>query len=106
MTIPEAITKAIEGGWDDGMARLKIHPEKIVAQVMLLDPAFWRALGKVEGWETEDAKRYLKSGGLSLVEVRNQTREFIKAPQWRWNMHRMIDALAKGKTIEQFFETL
>lgn len=50
---------------------------------MLLDSLAWKAVGKVEGWEA-NGDRYA----------------------WLYFMHRMIDALADGKTISDFLATL
>lgn len=57
----------------------------------LLDPLFWQALGKAEGWKPEVT--------WNEGELRHQA-------EWRENMHRMIDALAEGKSIEEFLSTL
>lgn len=54
---------------------------------ILLDPLAWQAVGKVEGWHRG-----------SLDEAFH--------PTWKQNMHRMIDALAEGKTIEDYLKTL
>lgn len=107
MTIQKAIEGAIEGDAWPGYELAYIHDDAvllkskehsgrskalIVAEI-LLDPKFWQALGKTEGWNDEwDGKE-----------------------RWLWNMHRMIDALAyqsekpgfdMQRTIEQYFETL
>lgn len=93
MTIQKFIDKAIEGGWTDAFMRANPHMEKeylhenYVARLardierVLLDPEAWKAMGKVEGW------------GPPLKV-------------WLMCMHGMIDALAEGKTIEQYLETL
>lgn len=93
------IEKAIEGGWNygrtghdritiaNGEAYFGLHGTvfylKNVSEI-LLDPRSWQAVGKVEGWER-------KHQGYWEPKI---------------EMHRMIDALAEGKTIEEFLETL
>lgn len=76
---------------DDGM--------KVVLNDILLDPKAWQAVGKVEKWhfgKSED--------GADSVSVR--VFAGVVYPIWKWNMHRMIDALAEGKSIEEFLATL
>lgn len=57
---------------------------------MVLDPLAWQAVGKVEGWE--------KISYCRECEVADSG--------YKGRMHRMIDALAEGKTIEEFISTL
>lgn len=59
-----------------------------------LDPEAWKAVGKVEGWPGID-QPYQNGDG-----------KWREIPWWQFNMHRLIDALAEGKTIEQYIETL
>ncbi len=62
-------------------------------------------MGKVEGWQ-EDMLGYDPNisglvggnGGAYGVEY--------DGPEWKLNMLKMIDALAEGKTIEEYLETL
>lgn len=49
---------------------------------ILLDPAFWSALGKARGWDEIDSKMWL----------------------YRW--HDLIDFIASGGDIEGYFKTL
>lgn len=101
MTISDFITKAIEGGWqDDQKAQFLIasigstDPDRNGTQLhiqfgdhILLDPLAWQAVGKVEGWG--------EAGKYNSIPA-----------EWLSNMHRLIDALVEGKTIEQYLETL
>ncbi len=99
MTIQQFIEKAIEGGWDVSRADVRIRGDIHDASYerALLDPEAWKAVGKVEGWkpfsDMEDAIMFQRGVVLPL-------------DRWLWNMHRMLDALAEGKTIEQYLETL
>ena len=61
---------------------------------MLLDPEAWQAVGKVEGWWFDDSNPMDARLNVMFGE------------KWQWQMHKMIDALAEGKTIEEFIETL
>lgn len=107
MTIQEFIKKAIEGSWKPETHRevIEFNPNNrngarssVRASYthfeVLLDPLAWQAVGKVEGWDEGKRKEEL----------------YKKAPQlqwmWQFMMHRMIDALIEGKSIEEFLETL
>lgn len=100
MTIKQFIEKAIEGGWETEELDLRhweqtsphlhrIDQARLCAQV-LLDPKAWQAVGKEEGWETDD-----RCWGCRYDEgATNDT------PGWKINMHRFIDALCDGKDLE------
>lgn len=104
----KAIRSAIEGGWGKNPFNGKLvtfHWDKMgnnfrkaeIQEVngatmsvndILLDPLFWQALGKAEGWKEDD-----------LVYLpRCQT--------WSWKWHRFIDHIADGKSIDSFFGEL
>jgi hypothetical protein len=83
MTIQSFIEKAIEGGW---RPKGTLYKEDFM-DAHILDPEMWKAVGKVEGW----------SKGL---------KGYSREVPWRRNMHRMVDALAEGKSIEEFLATL
>lgn len=109
MSIQDAISKAIVGGWTVDGGRMSYEPylshsplkttvttkegtnlrRGVSVHEMLLDPAFWVALGKTEGWAepAQDDKNH-------------------RFPEWKWNMHRLIGRLADGGTIESYFATL
>lgn len=93
MTPKQFIEKAIEGGWkargveiggEDGWKSLESMMNFVQIEEILLDPLAWSAVGKVEGWSDD-----------GLITGIN-----------RKYMHRMVDALCAGKSIEQFLETL
>lgn len=96
MTTEQFIQKAIEGGWKHQ------HPfpndieywGELEHFRILLDPLAWQAVGKVDGWDE----------GRTI----DPTYHFAPANMWmwQWKMHRMIDALAEGKTLEEFISTL
>ena len=117
MTIKEIIEKGIEGGYlkeknpklfggleilygeetnnwsigwknkeedcNDGMS---IHK-------LVLDPKFWESYGKVEGWEDSVV---FNTNGESKKSINQHSRK----------MHKMIDHLCNGGTIESYIETL
>lgn len=95
MTVQTFIERAIEGGWKgvswDGM---NLRPGTNDIFSMLLDPFAWQAVGKVEGWKECPADLHPEQCGLNHYAG------------WLWKMRSMIDALAEGKTIEQYLETL
>ena len=127
MTIKQFIEKAIEGGWKpqklgftrkptdfEGFflngSKLEITAREQVGtgrdgekkegsfwihmREVITYPEVWQAVGKVEGWQTigESEKGY---------HIHPASRA-----EWEYQMHRMIDALADGKTIEEFIKTL
>jgi hypothetical protein len=56
-------------------------PIQLQYEVVLLDPSAWQAVGQVERWY-----------------------EGHYGPEWLHHMHKMIDALAEGKTIEAYLQ--
>lgn len=95
MTAKEFVRKAIEGGWkykynSNGyllyeLAVNEISDERI--ESIFLDPLAWKAVEKQE-MKADELK------DLYAFEYENV------------NMHRMIDALVEGKSLEEFLETL
>jgi len=84
MTIQAFIENAVQGGIPrDAVDGVNVYE-------LLLNPELWKAVGKVEGWNVHDNSR-------NLYEAK---------PHWLYLQHRMIDALAEGKTLEQYLETL
>lgn len=65
------------------------------AHGFLLDPTFWQALGKAEGWGNISLDGAVwKSGRDGYINV------------WQSYWHDFIDALASGKSADAFFEEL
>lgn len=108
------IEDGIKGGcvlenirWNGGLLyenKLSARGSITFAEI-LLDPDFWRAVGKTRGlndtvckhcgvcWrKKEKCTVYDKVGGVTKWHI--------------YQMHRMIDALISGKSIDQFIETL
>lgn len=106
MTIQSFIEKAIKGGWrkehnpkQDGLTvgfptapgfsgYFSVYWQ---AHAILLDPEAWKAVGKVEGWATVESSYYDDGATCDM---------------WLHEMHRLIDTLATGGTIESYLETL
>jgi hypothetical protein len=110
MTPKQFIEKAIEGGWkykgldskyDDFSESVEVYDpltglnDYVSLLPIIVDPLAWQAVGKVEGWELADAKETKDFGDIK-----------VNGFEWYVQMHRMIDALCEGKSIEQFLETL
>lgn len=86
MTIQQFIEKATRGGWKPSTnIVVDAHEPQNWGQV-LLDPSAWKAVGKAEGWHEH-----------ATVQCKDH---------WLKQMHRMIDALAGGETIEEYLATL
>ncbi len=96
MTIAEWKEKAFEGGYSQ-VGFPEVEPN---LHIMLLSAEAWKAVGKVEGWKDSVC---FGCGDTSerICDCEQRTGE-----EWLLNMHDMIDALAEGKTIEQYLETL
>ena len=94
MTIHQFIEKATQGGWKPkSNIVIDAHEPQNWGQI-LLDPEAWKAVEEIERWGLQ--AYYKNSNGAAADATYG----------WLANMHRMIDALADGKTIEQYLETL
>lgn len=117
MTIQQFIEKAIEGGWkaankpyldrsETGWATVGFHEVSVNVLMwhheILLDPEAWKAVGKMEGWDSQ----WEVSTGLLNEYGDVPMSEGKIIDRWEYEMHRMIDALADGKSVEQYLETL
>jgi hypothetical protein len=105
MTIQSFIEKAIEGGWWPKPSHYAIEfvegePKETLTNysAILLDPLAWKAVGKVEGWC--EGTPCQPNGECSDCGFQGHQVE------WLMRQHDMLDALADGKTIEQYLETL
>ncbi len=95
----EAIKRAIEAGWKKDyeyfnnrladMNKKYWQEDKNRQREAVLDPEFWRCLGKAEGWGQE-----------SYFE--DQWDE----EAWKKQMHSFIDHIAEEKSIDSFFKSL
>jgi len=63
----------------------------------VLDPLFWQALGKAEGWKGKYEYTYHDSFGTGTP---------FEYPAWLRYWHSFIDHLADGKDIDSFFNNL
>jgi len=57
--------------------------QMMVYEAVLLNPKVWQAVGKVEKWY-----------------------EGHYGPEWLHHMHKMIDALAEGQTLEAYIQSV
>ncbi len=124
MTIKEFIEKAIEGDYNfnlDGteqITRIDVDSATIDGKFyihffdkesdmfsydffrFILDPKAWEAVGKIENWI--DTKYNKACGkiyiGRPIVNIHRQ--------DWKKKMHKMIDHLIDGGTIESYIKTL
>lgn len=100
MTLQQAIEKAIKAGYSrpNGSFSLpmKLNDEFDIweydTNAILLDPEFWKALGKSMGWD----KKLHKDFRL-YSEV---------LPNWQYYWLGLIKHLAAGNSIESYFESL
>ena len=118
MTIQEAVTKAVEGGYHihgtDGIAtvytganseysawtRTDNHSSFLIpVQETFLDPAFWRALGRALGWE--------EACDL-VITCTHGHKEFCRCHgyHWMYQWHCFIQHIANGQPPDAFFASL
>lgn len=108
MTITEFVEKAVEGGWFPKNSNwttknsLSWRKQAVVNRAKfieryLLDPLAWQAVGRVEGWEDYHGDGHECMSGVCSCH---------ESITWLGYMHRMVDALAEGKTIEEYIATL
>ncbi len=83
------IEDAIEGGWMEGEDSRYRRAYASIGNT-LLNPLAWQAVGKTRGWTD-----YNDSYGVPE-----------KSQRWNFQMHRFIDHLADGKTIEEALTAL
>lgn len=75
--------------------------EFVEIEKLLLDPKAWQAVGKAKGWNKEVKSIWHMSTGpkTGLMEGNSYS-----ANSWLHNLHRFIDHLANGLTIEAALE--
>ena len=125
MTITEAVKKAIEGGYDPHKYFTKGkwgNPIKCVVRSnknwtvlyssghrmdsgtdlehdflhFLLDPEFWKCLGKAMGWKDK----------IVCCDYSVNCQETMVRKEWLYEWHTFIDHLASGGQIETYFKEL
>lgn len=108
MKIEQAIKYAIEGGYNQNNLYPSMKRNYIEINEALLDPKFWQALGKSRGWKNHrndsDSLRCTVCGRAIEYQINEENECFKNAYLYYW--HNLIDALAEGKTIEDYFEKL
>lgn len=117
MSIQKFIEKAIEGGYDAPYSWEEQSWQGDHGKLKaILDPLAWQAVGKVEGWDKSVSESNCNVCGEPMPEgetmfmFHGYSGDCPKPPMkqqfWKQNMHRMIDHLAEGGTIESYLKTL
>lgn len=136
-----AIKKAIEGGYNDtppfvysnfGEVIPKANITDLVYKSYFLDPKFWQALGKQQGWRDFFYSYYKAHNGRTqefnghwiAVEtwiecpelLRKEQEKYPQAhyvrthprdmPEWKINAQQAFDWILQGKDINDFFNQL
>ncbi len=106
MTIQEAITKAIEGGYITDYPNMDCNVWE--EHHIFLDPLFWQSLGKAMEWEKgcSGCGRMRKEPGFPECVKTGRVSHDNEEDGWKIKWHRFIDHLADGKDAESFFENL
>ena len=100
-------------GIEDGVAYFehRIEPDRVsrtslYVEQILLDPLFWQALGKQQGWTEIDKikeKTIKMAGGIPRnIDGINGNIGYHTLHYW----HSFIDHIAEGKSADSFFEGL
>ena len=105
MTIKQFIEKAIEGKFIINNEKHSSYDSEYdiyteIPEAILLDPLAWQAVGRAEG--QGKVRRTYRKGGKVVYIFSEPLNNKIALE----NMHNMIDALAEGKSLEEFIKTL
>ena len=100
----KAIKKAKEGGWEylcysyqnTPCCEIKGDGESYHKSI-LLDPLFWQALGKAEGWDKQGRYAMTHWSCDGILDTR---------PWFNIMMNFMSQVIGEGKDINSFFESL
>ena len=105
-----AIQKAVEGGWDSEECQVPIGARgRFNYDRAWLDPTFWQALGKTEGWaETMFPLTFShREDGLNEETLywkgENGHQYVPHLAGKKYYQHRLIDAIQQGRSIDEFF---
>lgn len=90
----QAIFNAEKGGY-----KCDCEPHDRIDTKHLLDPEFWRCLGKTEGW----SKNIGENKGKQLVKLNSHV---YCADDWQSYWFLFIDHLASGGNADDFFKQL
>lgn len=116
-----AINKAIEGGYEVNLSKGYYYNQVFIVNEddenykyeLLLDPKFFQALGKAEGWgkcSNPDHSFITAVGGeigrLGCPVCGHDPDKIIEPNMWKEEMHYFIDHIIEGKDIDSFFNNL
>ena len=110
----KAIRIAIDGGYEPlnrifkdevgTYAKGGIGMRWLPVDCVYLDPVFWQALGNAKGWEKSMCRKCNRESTKCLKSNDDCTGEDLMG--WVYHMHRFIDNIVEGKTIDDFFNSL
>lgn len=101
-----AIKKAIEGGFNPTFGDEMMYKKYEDVSRILLDPLFWQALGKQQGWNKSFINQYQE---IEECEDENDCEETMSGVDISLRLHywhNLIDHIADGKSIDDFFNQL
>mgnify|MGYP001582821642 CR=1 FL=1 len=93
-----AIKSAIRGGYKTPKSKFNgVQTDVVLQEVVLLDPLFWQALGKAEGWDKQGRYAMTHWSCDGILDTR---------PWFNIMMNFMSQVIGEGKDINTFFEEL
>jgi hypothetical protein len=118
MKFEKVLKKAIKSGYDFEAKCDYMAGGSAARALILIDPEFWQAVGKSFKW-TDNKIRMCVGCGVALRWNENPTidgkhsgkngcgSDIVEYEgQWLIEMHRLLDYLAEGRTVEEFFKNL
>ena len=75
---------------------------------ILMNPLFWQALGNGLEWMTSGTFRVetVKPIYIPSPEILNEHKTVIYCDEWLYRWHQLINHLADGGTIDEYFENI
>lgn len=111
MTEERFIEKAVSAGWNPYSYGFEGGKKAILDSILndreisiadiVLNPLVWQAVGKTMGW-----KKYAMITWYDEMGTKKERERWRGVESFTYAMHKMVDSIASGNSIEQFLATL